>query len=63
MILKFLLNNSMIWIIFKKYLRIYNPNKKFKMLSGFDDMIADIHSKKKPQFPPPPPPPPPPPLL
>ena len=48
MILKFLLNNSMIWIMFKKYLRIYNPNKKFKMLSGFDDMIADIHSNKKP---------------
>ena len=38
----------MIWIIFKKYLRIYNSNKKFKMLSGFDDMIADIHSNKKP---------------
>ena len=34
----------MIWIIFKKY----NPNKKCKMLSGFDDMIADIHSNKKP---------------
>ena len=38
----------MIWIIFKKYLRIYNPNKKCKMLSGFDDMIVDIHSNKKP---------------
>ena len=46
---KFLLNTLMIWMIkktnvFYKNIEEYNPNKKHKILSVFDDRIADILS-------------------
>ena len=47
MILKLLLNTRIIWIIFIKKNEEYNPNKKFRILIVFDDMIADILSNKK----------------
>ena len=45
MILKFFLNNRMIWMIFIKTLKI-NPNKNIKYYF-FDDMIADMLSNKE----------------
>ena len=36
----------MIWIIVMNILK-YNPNKKRKILTVFDDMIADMLSNKK----------------
>ena len=53
MILKLLLNSQMIWMIFIKTLKNITPPppsphpKKSKILSFFDDKIADIISKKK----------------
>ena len=44
MILKCLLNTQIIWMIF---IEEHNPNKKHKILIFFDDMIADMVSKKK----------------
>ena len=46
---KLLLNTLMIWMIkktnvFYKNIEEYNPNKKHKILSVFDDRIADILS-------------------
>ena len=46
-ILELLLNTQMIWMIFMKTLKEYNPNKECKMLIVFDDMIADTLSNKK----------------
>ena len=46
MILKPLPNAQMIWIIVMNILK-YNPNKKRKILTVFDDMIADMLSNKK----------------
>ena len=47
MILKLLLNTQMIWLIFIKNIEEQNPNKKWKILIVFDDMIADMLSNKK----------------
>ena len=46
MILKLLLNIQTIWLIFVKHLR-YNLNKKRKILTAFDYMIADMLSNKR----------------
>ena len=49
MILKFLLNTQMIWMIFMKILKnaaeIRNTN--YKLIFVFDDLIADMLSNKK----------------
>ena len=47
MILKLLLNNQIIWMIFIKNIKEYNPKKKLKILITFDDMMADMLSNKK----------------
>ena len=46
MILKLLLNTLMIWMIFIKNIVEHNPNKKYKILIVFYDMIADMLSNK-----------------
>ena len=38
--------NTQIWLIFMKISKNANPNKKRKMLTVFDDIIVDMHSKK-----------------
>ena len=48
MILKLLLNSRMAWMDGKyKNIDKYNLNKKYKILSVFDDMIVDMLSNKK----------------
>ena len=47
MIIKLLLNTQMIWRVFIKILKKYNPNKNRKTLIVFDDMIADMLNDKK----------------
>ena len=37
----------MIWMIFIKNIKEYNPNKKRKKLIVFDDMIANMLGNKK----------------
>ena len=46
MILTFLLNTQLIWMIYKN-IEEYNPNKKLKTLIVFDHMITDMLSNKK----------------
>ena len=47
MILKLLLNNQMICKMFKKNIEEYNLAKKGKILTVFDDTIADMINKKR----------------
>ena len=44
MILKLLLNTQMLWMIYIKNIEEYSINKKRKILTVFDDMIADMLS-------------------
>ena len=37
----------MLWLTFTKILKEYNPSKERKILTVFDNMIADILSNKK----------------
>ena len=46
MILTFLLDTQLIWMIYKN-IEEYNPNKKLKTLIVFDHMITDMLSNKK----------------
>ena len=46
MILTFLLNTQLTWMIYKN-IEEYNPNKKLKTLIVFDHMITDMLSNKK----------------
>ena len=47
MILKFLLNTRMIWMVFMKILKNTIQIEKHKVLIVFDDMIANALSNKK----------------
>ena len=47
MILKLLLNNSNDMDDICKNIEEYNPNKKHKILIVFDDMVANMLTKKK----------------
>ena len=49
MILKFLLNTQMIWMIFMKILKneVEIRNTNYKLIFVFDDLIADMLSNKK----------------
>ena len=49
MILKFLLNTRMIWMIFMKILKntVEIRNTNYKLIFVFDDLIADMLSNKK----------------
>ena len=47
MVLKHLLNTQIIWMIFVKILKNTYPNKKRKILTIFDNMIADMLNNKK----------------
>ena len=47
MILRFLLNIEMIWMIYLKILKNTIQIKKLKMLIVFDEAIADMLSNKK----------------
>ena len=49
MILKFLLNTRMIWMIFMKILKntVEIRNTNYKLIFLFDDLIADMLSNKK----------------
>ena len=47
MILRFLLNIQMIWMIYLKILKNTIQIKKLKMLIVFDEAIADMLSKKQ----------------
>ena len=47
MILKFLLNIRMIWIIFIKILKNTTEIKKRKILIVFEDVFADMLNNKK----------------
>ena len=47
MMLKFLLNTQIIDQDVYKNIEDNNPNKRYKVLIVFDDMIADIINKKK----------------
>ena len=44
MILKLLLNTQMLWMIYIKNIEEDSINKKRKILTVFDDMIADMPS-------------------
>ena len=46
MVLKLLLNITMIWLMLIKNIEEYNPNTKLKILFIFDDMIADVFFNK-----------------
>ena len=46
MIQKLLLNSQMIWII-SEYIEVYNPDRKRKILTVFNDIITDILSNKR----------------
>ena len=46
MVLNFLLNTQIIYILFNESIERYNQNQKPKKLIVFDDMIADmLHNK------------------
>ena len=47
MILRFLFNSQMIWMIYLKILKNTIQIKKLKMLIVFDEAIADMLSKKQ----------------
>ena len=47
MILRFLFNTQMIWMIYLKILKNTIQIKKLKMLIVFDEAIADMLSKKQ----------------
>ena len=47
MVLKFLLNTQMTWMVFIENIEEYNPNKQCKILIVVADMIADMLSNKK----------------
>ena len=47
MILKFLLNTRMTWMVLIKNIEEYNSNKKHKILIALDDMTADMFADKK----------------
>ena len=47
MILRFLFNTQMIWMIYLKILKNTIQIKKLKMLIVFDEEIADMLSKKQ----------------
>ena len=47
MILKFLLNTRMTWMVLIKKIEECNSNKKRKILIALDDMTADMFADKK----------------
>ena len=47
MILKFLLNTRMTWMVLMKNIEEYNSNKKRKILIALDDMTTDMFTDKK----------------
>ena len=46
-LMKFLLNTQIIWMIMYKNIEEYNPDKKRKILIVFDNMVADMLTDEK----------------